>query len=665
MYDSLDQLAVNSMRMLSMDQINRANSGHPGLPLGASPFAYVLWTRFLKTNPKNAKWDNRDRFVLSAGHGSALLYSLLHLSGFDLSLEDLKAFRQLGSKTPGHPEYGHTDGVEATTGPLGQGIANAVGMAMAESHLAGMYNKENFPIVDHYTYALCGDGDLMEGVSQEAASLAAHLKLDKLIVLYDSNDICLDGDLDSTFSESVEKRFEAYGWQVLRVDDGNDFEAIEMAIKMAKENKDQPTLIEIKTVIGFGSPKAGTSKVHGAPLGGDDTSVLRENLSWEHKEFEVPKEAYAIFKEKVEVRGQEAEEAWKKLFHDYEKAYPELAKEYKRAMAGDLNYDFEEDLTLYEASDKAMATRKASHGVIQAIAKHMPEFWGGSADLASSNNTLIDSSTRFSKKDPAARNIWYGVREFAMGAIANGILLHGGTRTYVATFFVFSDYLRGAVRLSALSKLPNIFVFTHDSVGVGEDGPTHEPVEHLASWRAMPNLDVIRPCDANETAFAWLHALENKDRPTMLVLSRQNLPILPETKERAREGIFRGGYVLSREKENLDAIIIATGSEVGLAMEVQDRLYKEGIDTRVVSLPSFEVFDRQPECYREAVLPDTCMKRMSIEAGVSFGWERYVGLEGLTVGIDRFGASGKGDLVLKELGMDVDKIVEAFKKHFA
>lgn len=657
--NSVEQLSINAIRTLSIDAIQKANSGHPGLPMGAAPMAYTLWTDFMTHNPKNSKWFNRDRFVLSAGHGSMLLYSLLHLSGYKVSMDDLKNFRQWGSNTPGHPEVLDTDGVEMTTGPLGQGISSAVGMAMAEAHLASVYNKTDFPIVDHYTYALVGDGCLMEGVSHEAASLAGHLGLGKLIVLYDSNDISLDGDLDKSFSENVAQRFAAYGWQVLRVHDGNDVNEIRSALKKAKENTTQPTLIEVKTVIGYGSPnKAGSSASHGSPLGEEEIKLTKQNYNWDYEPFYVPEVVYEDFREKIGKKGEQAEKAWEELFNKYKEAYPEEAKSFKRAINGELPENWVEALPTYEPGT-SFATRDSSGQVLNAIAKAVPNFIGGSADLASSNKTMINGAADLSKENFAGRNIWFGVREFAMAAALNGMALHGGLKVYGGTFFVFSDYLRPAVRLSALMKTPVIYVWTHDSIAVGEDGPTHEPIEHLASYRAMPGLSLIRPADANETQAAWRLALESKDKPTALVLSRQSLPTLEGTKEKAYEGVKRGAYVVSdSEKETPDAIIIATGSEVQLAVRAQQVLKEKGIDVRVVSMPSWDRFEEQPQSYKDSVLLPQVKKRLAVEMASPFGWERYVGSEGDILGISTFGASANGEKLMEEFGFTVENVVK-------
>ncbi|MEK4871626.1 transketolase [Niallia sp. FSL W8-1348] len=663
MNTKLDHLSIASIRTLSIDTIEKAKSGHPGMPMGAAPMAYTLWTSYMNHNPKNPDWFNRDRFVLSAGHGSALLYSLLHLSGYDLSLDDLKQFRQWGSKTPGHPEYGHTVGVDATTGPLGQGIAMAVGMALAEKHLAGVYNKNNYPIVDHFTYSICGDGDLMEGVSAEAASLAGHLQLGKLVVMYDSNDISLDGDLDKSFSESVEQRFKAYGWQYIRVEDGNDTDQIAKALEEAKKDQSKPTLIEVKTIIGFGAPnKAGKSLVHGAPLGADELKLTKEAYKWTFEEdFYVPDEVYNHFKEKVAIHGDKKEKEWNDLFSNYEKEFPELAEQLKSALSDTLPQGWDNDLPVYEEGS-SLASRASSGEVINSISNNLPFLIGGSADLAGSNNTMIKGGDDFTPETPEGRNIWFGVREFAMGAALNGIVLHGGLKIFGGTFFVFSDYLRPAIRLAALMGLPVTYVFTHDSIAVGEDGPTHEPVEQLASLRAMPNLSVIRPADGNETAAAWKIALESTDKPTALVLTRQNLPTIKGTKDNAYDGVSKGGYVISpTEAGTPDALLIAAGSEVGLAVEAQQELEKDGINISVVSLPAWDRFEQQSNEYKETVLPKSVKKRLAIEMGSSLGWHKYVGDEGDVLSIDTFGASAPGNKILEEYGFTVPNVVKRLK----
>lgn len=658
----MDQLAINAIRTLSIDAIEKANSGHPGLPMGAAPMAYTLWTKQLRHNPQNPNWYNRDRFVLSAGHGSMLLYSLLHLGGYGLEMEELKNFRQWGSKTPGHPEYGHTVGVEATTGPLGQGIAMTVGMAMAERHLAATYNKPGYDVVDHYTFALCGDGDLMEGVAAEAISLAGHLQLDKLIVLYDSNDISLDGDLEKSFSENIQKRFESYGWNYLKVQDGTDVAAINTAIETAKQNTGGPTIIEVKTVIGFGSPnKSGKSDSHGAPLGTDEVVLTKAAYAWEHEAFHVPAEVYETFKAAADVQGTQAENAWNELFAGYKNEYPELAAQFVNAMDNNLPENFASQLPVYEAG-KSVATRSSSGDAINAIAKTTPSFFGGSADLAGSNKTTIKGAGDFFAETPEGRNIWFGVREFAMGAAMNGMALHGGLNVFGGTFFVFSDYVRPAIRLSALMGLPVTYVFTHDSIAVGEDGPTHEPIEHLASLRAMPNLSVIRPADANESVAAWKLAVESTSTPTVLVLSRQNLPVLDASIETVYTGVEKGAYVVSpATKATPDMILIATGSEVSLAIEAKKALLADGIDASVVSMPSMDRFEQQSKEYKESVLPKAVTKRLAIEMGASFGWHKYVGFEGDVLAIDQFGASAPEKVVLKEYGFSVENVVAKAK----
>ena len=661
MANSLEQTSINTIRTLTIDAVEKANSGHPGMPMGAAPMAYTLWTKFMDHNPKNSDWFNRDRFVLSAGHGSMLLYSLLHLSGYNVTIDDLKSFRQWDSKTPGHPEYGHTDGVEATTGPLGQGLSMATGMAMAEAHLGAKYNRDNYNVVDHYTFAICGDGDLMEGVSQETASLAGHLGLGKLVVLYDSNDISLDGDLDRSFSESVEKRYEAYGWQVIRVEDGTDTEEIAKAIKEAKQNTDQPTMIEVKTVIGYGSPnKSGKSASHGAPLGEEEVTAAKAHYEWEHEElFHVPEEVYQDFNEKVQQNGEEKEQSWNELMKQYKESYPELAAELEAAIKGELPEGWKHELPTYQVGEDSPATRAASGDVINALSAKVPYFFGGSSDLAGSNKTSVKEEEDFSRNNYAGRNIWFGVREFAMAAALNGMALHGGLKVYGGTFFVFSDYLRPALRLSALMNLPVNYVFTHDSVAVGEDGPTHEPIEQLPSLRAMPNLSVIRPADGNETSAAWQLALESNTTPNALVLTRQGLPTLKGTAENAYEGVKHGAYILSdSDKEEPDAILLASGSEVQLIVNAQDELKKKGYDVRVVSIPSFDRFNAQSREYQESILPSSVRKRLAVEMAASFGWERYVGLDGTVLGIDRFGASAPGDTIIENFGFTVDNVVK-------
>jgi len=660
MFDTTDQLAVNTIRTLSIDAVEQADSGHPGLPMGAAPMAYTLWTEHLNANPKNSDWFNRDRFILSAGHGSAMLYSLLHLSGYDVSMDDLKEFRQLEGTTPGHPEVHVTDGVEATTGPLGQGIANGVGMAMAEAHLAATYNKEDYPIVDHFTYVLCSDGDLQEGISHEAASLAGHQKLGKLVMLYDSNDVQLDGPTDKAFSEDIQKRFEGYGWDYTRVEDGNNLTDINEAITNAKNVSDKPSIIEVRTEIGYGAPNAGTAEVHGAPLGPDGTAEAKENYGWKEEPFTVPEAVYDRFEEKMMLSGAESEEAWDQLVSDYQEAYPDEANTFERALADELTEDWADNLPTYSTDDDDAATRDISGEVINAIAEVVPNFWGGSADLSGSNRTMIDEVEDFSPANYAGKNIWYGVREHAMASALTGILLHGGTKSYVSTFFVFSDYLRPAVRLAALSEVPSIYVLTHDSVAVGEDGPTHEPIEQLSSFRGMPNATMMRPADANEVVAAWEVALTSNDRPTLLALTRQAVPVLPGTDELASEYVKKGAYVLSPAEEEPSGILMATGSEVQLALGAQAELLDQGHDVMVVSMPSVELFELQSDDYKESVLPEAITNRVAVEMGSPFGWDRYVGPAGKTLTLNRFGASGKGEEVVRDLGFTVENVVNEY-----
>ncbi|WP_088011518.1 transketolase [Gottfriedia acidiceleris] len=664
MSNNIEQLAINTIRTLSIDAIEKSNSGHPGMPMGAAPMAYALFAKFMNHNPKNSKWFNRDRFVLSAGHGSMLLYSMLHLSGYEVSIEDIKNFRQWGSNTPGHPEYGHTHGVEATTGPLGQGIAMAVGMALAERHLAGTYNKEDLNVVDHFTYSICGDGDLMEGVSAEAASLAGHLQLGRLVVLYDSNDISLDGELNRSFSESVEDRFKAYGWQVIRVEDGNNLDEITAAIQKAQEELSKPTLIEVKTTIGYGSPnKSGKSKSHGEPLGKEETILTKQAYAWGYENaFHVPEEVYAHFNKVIVEAGAKKEAEWHATFAKYEEKYPELAAQLKNAIEGKITVDLETALPKYEVGKK-IATRSSSGEAINAIANVLPSFFGGSADLAGSNKTYMNGKGDFTRESYDGRNIWFGVREFAMGAALNGMALHGGVHAFGATFFVFSDYLKPAIRLAALMNLPVTYVFTHDSIAVGEDGPTHEPVEQLAAFRSMPNLNVIRPADGNESSAAWKVAVEAKDAPTMLVLSRQDLPTLEGTTTDIYNKVSKGAYVISAAKQDkIDVVLIAAGSEVQLAVGAQEKLAAEGISASVVSMPSMDLFEKQSEEYKQSVLPKEVTKRVAVEMGSSFGWHKYVGFEGEVISIDTFGASAPGNLLMEKFGFTVDHVVSAAKK---
>ena len=654
----MSNLSVNAIRFLGVDAINQSNSGHPGVVMGAAPMGYTLFTRQMHVNPEVPNWINRDRFVLSAGHGSMLLYALLHLSGFkDLSIEELKQFRQWGSKTPGHPEFGHTVGVDATSGPLGQGIAMAVGMAQAERFLASRYNKEGFPIFDHYTYVIAGDGCFMEGVSAEASSYAGLQKLDKLIVLYDSNDINLDGETKDSFTEDVRARYEAYGWNTEFVQDGTDIEAINAAIESAKASG-KPSLIEVKTVIGHGAPnKQGTNGVHGAPLGPDETAAARENLGWNHAPFEIPKEVYADFKENTVDRGRQAYDTWVALVDEYKQSYPELGSELARILEGKDAVEFQSSDFPAVENGYSQATRNSSQDALNAIADKVPTFLGGSADLAHSNMTYIKSEGLQDDEHRLNRNIQFGVREFAMGAILNGMSLHGGLRVYGGTFFVFSDYVK-AVRLSALQGLPVTYVFTHDSIAVGEDGPTHEPIEHLAGLRAIPNLNVYRPADARETQAAWYQAVTSKSTPTALVLTRQNLTVEEGTDF---DKVSRGAYVVHETAADFDTILLASGSEVNLAVASAKALESEGYKVRVVSVPSTDVFDAQDQAYKEEVLPNAVRRRVAIEMAASLPWYKYVGLDGAVIGIDTFGASAPAAKIIEEYGFTVENIVEKVK----
>ena len=655
----LDQLCINTIRILAAEAVEEAKSGHPGMPMGAAPMAYVLWTRFLRHNPANPSWPDRDRFVLSAGHGSALLYSLLHLTGYDLTLEELMEFRQWGSRTPGHPEYGHTPGVEVTTGPLGQGLSNAVGMAMAERFLAVHFNRPGFNIVDHYTYVIAGDGDLMEGVTHEAASLAGHLKLGRLICLYDDNHISIEGDTELAFTEDRAGRFAAYGWQVLRVEDGNDTATLETALETALAEKEKPSLIMVRTHIGFGSPnKQGKSVAHGEPLGPDELRLTRENLSWPAAPaFHVPDQALEHFRQALE-QGRSREAKWLDLFDSYSKAFPKLGREWQQWLSGRMPDGWDSAIPVFQAGEKGIATRAASGEFLNAVWGSLPNLLGGSADLAPSNKTYIKGAGDFAAGSYQGRNLHFGVREHGMGSILNGMALHGGLIPYGATFLVFSDYMRPPIRLSAMMGLKVIYVFTHDSIGVGEDGPTHQPVEHLVSLRVIPGLTVIRPADANETSEAWRAAL-TVNGPVVLVLSRQNLPVLDRQKFAAADGLSRGAYILSQtDNSNPDAIILSSGSEVHLALQAAERLQESGVAARVVSMPSWELFERQPEDYRRAVLPPQVKARVALEAGSSLGWQRYTGDSGEIISIDHFGASAPAGTLFNKFGLTVDNVVE-------
>ncbi|WP_312473266.1 transketolase [Neobacillus sp.] len=658
----LDNQIVQSLRVLSIDMIEKSKSGHPGLPMGAAPAVTALWRNHFKFNPNHPNWFDRDRFILSAGHGSALLYSLLHVFGYDLPMSELQQFRQMGSLTPGHPEYKHTVGVDGTTGPLGQGIAMGVGMAMTEAHLAAMYNRPNHSIVDHYTYLLCGDGCLMEGISYEAASLAGHLQLGKLILLYDSNNISLDGDLDKSFTDDIDSRFRSCGWQTLVVEDGNDLQAINHAIKLAKTEKNKPTIIEVKTVIGYGSPnKGGKSAAHGSPLGTEEAELTKKHYNWELPAFTLPEEVEAL-KEYYQKKGTQLEEEWLQKLNSYFQKYPELATEVQAMIDGRLPENWDEALKLYLEDSKDIATRDASGVALNQISEKLPTIMGGSADLSSSNKTMLNNFGDFEPSNYEGKNIWFGVREFAMGGILNGMALHDGIQPFGGTFFVFSDYLRSAVRSSALMGIPVTYVMTHDSIAVGEDGPTHEPIEQLASFRAMPGLTVIRPADANETVEAYRYAFAQKENPVMLVLSRQNLPILPGSYHKAKEGIEKGAYVLIESKEKQAAIILmGTGSEVSLLLNAHKVLAEQGIDSSVVSIPSWELFEKQNEEYKESVLPTNNQRRLACEMGSTFGWQKYVGREGAIIGIDSFGASAPGDQLMEHYGFTVENVVNQAK----
>lgn len=655
---SIDKMAVDTIKVLSAEAIEKAKSGHPGLPLGCAPMAYTLWSKQLKHNPSNSKWADRDRFVLSAGHGSMLIYSLLHIFGYDVSMEDIKDFRQLHSKAAGHPEYRHTDGVETTTGPLGQGVANAVGMAMSEAYLAEKFNREGYNVVDHYTYVIAGDGCLMEGISGEASSLAGTLGLGKLIMLYDSNNISIEGHTDIAFREDVAKRYEAYGWQVLRVNDGNDMEEINRSIEEAKKDTTRPTIIIVKNIIGYGVPKKqGKAAAHGEPLGEDNIKEFKELINWNNEPFTVPeevKEGMKAFREEAEKK----EAHWNSLFNDYRKNFPALAEEWDVWFSDKVNTE-ELDAESFWTFDKAMATRESSGVIINRLASIVPNIIGGSADLAPSTKTYMKDRGDFSAEDKKGANLHFGVREHAMAAIGNGIYLHGGLRPYVSTFFVFSDYMKGSMRLSALMGIPVTYVLTHDSIGVGEDGPTHQPIEHLAALRSIPNMTVFRPADSKETAAGWYLAVTKNDGPVSLVLTRQKLPLYDETGKEA----LKGAYILKdSEKENPDVILMASGSEVELIYKASEELSNKGIKARVVSVPSMELFEAQSAEYKEKVLPRSIRKRVAVETATSFGWHKYTGLDGEVISIDHFGASGKAEDLFQEFGFTVENVVNKVMK---
>jgi len=660
---SIDELCVDTIRTLAIDAVQKANSGHPGLPLGAAPMAYVLWSRHLKHNPRDPEWPDRDRFVLSAGHGCMLWYCLLYLTGYDLTLDDLRAFRQWGSRTPGHPEYRVTPGVEATTGPLGQGTANAVGMAMAERYLARRFNRPGHEIVNHRTFAIVSDGDLMEGISNEASSLAGHLKLGKLTFLYDSNGVSLDGPTSMAFTEDVGRRYEGLGWQVLKVEDGNtDLDGIDRALAAAEQETRRPTIIIVRTTIGYGSPhKAGTSEAHGSPLGPEEVVATKKALGWEHEEpFYVPEEALAHFRTAVD-RGKQSHFEWSRRFDAWATANRDLAEEWRRGLEGELPDGWDAELPTWKAGEKE-ATRAAAGKALNAIGAKVPSLLGGDADLSVSTSTKLKNETDFDGQTGEGRNVHFGVREHAMAGIGNGMAYHGGVRPFVATFFCFSDYMRPSVRLSAVSELPVIFVWTHDSIGLGEDGPTHQPVEHLMSLRAMPHFTIIRPADPNEAVEAWRVAMGHREGPVGLVLSRQKLPVIDPSRYAGPSGLRRGAYVLAEGSGGSPRLIlIATGSEVWLALEAREKLEAEGISTRVVSMPSWELFAKEDRSYRDGVLPPALTARLSIEAGSRHGWERWVGDRGDSIGLERFGASAPGEIVLKELGFNVENVVARAK----
>ncbi|MDX2435043.1 MAG: transketolase [Desulfobacterales bacterium] len=659
---ALDELCINTIRFLSVDAVQQANSGHPGMPMGAAPMAYVLWTKFLRHSPRNPGWLDRDRFVLSAGHGSMLLYSLLHLSGYDLSLDDLKNFRQWGSKTPGHPEYGDTPGVETTTGPLGQGFATGVGMAIAERHLAARFNKSNHDIVDHYTYGIISDGDLMEGISHEAASFAGHLKLGKLIYLYDDNHISIEGKTDIAFTENRLQRFEAYGWHVQQVEDGNDLQAIEDALTAARNETDRPSLVAVRTSIGFGSPnRQDTAKAHGEPLGDEERRLTKEKLGWpQEPTFYIPEEALSHFRKSVD-KGLKLEQQWTESFRSYLNEFPDLGSMFEKQIKGELPQNWDKEIPVFPADPKGKATRVISGQVLNAIAKNVPALMGGSADLAPSNKTWIDNEENFQAGSYDQRNIHFGVREFGMTAVLNGMALHGGFIPYGGTFLIFSDYMRPAIRLAALMKQHVIYVLTHDSIGLGEDGPTHQPIEHLASLRSMPNVTVLRPADANETAEAWKFAIKSNKGPTVLALTRQSLPTLDRTVFGPAELLHRGAYVLKDVDGTPDALILASGSEVKLALEAAETLAQDGVAARVVSMPSWELFNDQTQEYKNSVLPENVKARVSIEAGATQGWHKYLGMNGIAIGLDHFGASAPINDLFTNFGITADSVVQAVK----
>lgn len=659
---NIQNLSINTIRLLAAEGVQKANSGHPGMPMGCAPIAYLLYKEVMNHNPNNSKWYNRDRFVLSAGHGSMLLYSILHLSGYKVTIDNLKNFRQYKSITPGHPEFGLTDGVETTTGPLGQGFSNACGMALANKFMSAKFNKPDFKLIDNWTYAIASDGDLMEGVSQEAASIAGHNQLGKLIVFYDDNSITIDGSTDLSFSDDVKKRFESYGWNVFVVDDVNDLDKLRDTVKKAKSDEAKPNLIITKTHIGFGSPnKQDTSGVHGAPLGEEELEATKRNLGWEYEEsFFVPDEVREHFKEVAE-EGAKKEEAWNKLFETYKQKFPQEGELLENLIQGNFGSDWEKQVPSFDNYGDAIATRKISEKVINSIAGSLPTMLGGSADLAASNNTIIKDGGNFTAGNPTGRNIFYGIREHAMGAIMNGMSLYGGIIPFGGTFLIFSDYMRGSIRLAALSQIKVIYIFTHDSVGLGEDGPTHQPVEHLAALRAIPNLVVLRPSDANETAEAWRTAVKEKDNPVAILLTRQSIPVIDRSKYNSADNLAKGAYVIRDAEGEPEVILLSSGSEVSVTIDAAEKLESEGVKTRVVSMPSWELFERQSDQYKNEVLPKSVKKRISVEAGINQGWEKYIGDEGISISIETFGLSAPYKKVFEHFGITVENIVEKAK----
>jgi transketolase len=660
--NKLEELSINTIRFLAVDAVQKANAGHPGMPMGCAPIGYLLYRKIMKHNPANPKWLNRDRFILSAGHGSMLLYSLLHLCGYNMPIEQLKQFRQWGSITPGHPEFGLTDGVETTTGPLGQGISNSVGMAIAQAYLQAIFNKDDIKILDHYIYGICSDGDLMEGVSHEAASLAGHLKLGQIIFFYDNNGITIDGPTSLSFSEDVGKRFEAYGWHVQHVEDVNNLKALELALNNAQQVKDKPSIIITRTHIGYGSPnKQDKASSHGSPLGEEEVKLTKQNLGWPlEPSFFIPQEVSEDFKQ-VAAKGKEFEERWNNLFKEYESKYPKDAKLFKAVMNGDFGEEWKNKIPVFKDDGKKMATRSASGKVLNAIAEFLPTLIGGSADLAPSNDTFLTAYKNFSAENRSGRNFHFGIREHGMASILNGMATYGGIIPYGGTFLVFSDYARGAIRLGSISHIRPIYVFTHDSIGLGEDGPTHQPIEHFAALRAIPGLLFIRPADANETAQAWRVAIEHKDGPVAIILTRQGLPVIDQEKYPSAKNLEKGAYIIKDCEGVPDVLILASGSEVSISIKAGEMLQAEGIKARVVSFPCWELFDKQPKEYKDSVLPNNVKARVSVEAGVNLGWEKFIGLDGASVSIEKFGASAPGPILMEKYGFTPENIVKNVK----